>query len=57
LIQHLGYRASFLGLASIALFAFALLWLAVPETLSDPATGSTSGPEIKSTTEKGTFAQ
>jgi predicted MFS family arabinose efflux permease len=32
LIQHLGYRASFLGLAGIALLAFALLWLAVPET-------------------------
>ena len=34
LIQHLGYRASFLGLASVALFAFALLWFAIPETLS-----------------------
>jgi hypothetical protein len=33
LIQRLGYRASFLGLAGIALIAFALLWLAVPETL------------------------
>jgi MFS family permease len=40
LIQHLGYRASFLGLAGIALLAFALLWFAVPETLSDTvATG------------------
>lgn len=29
LIQHLGYRASFLGLAGIALVAFALLWFAV----------------------------
>jgi len=57
LIQHLGYRASFLGLASIALLAFGLLWLAVPETLSDRATGSTTGPEIKSTTEKEVFAQ
>jgi predicted MFS family arabinose efflux permease len=52
LIQHLGYRASFLGIASIASLAFALLWLAVPENLSDPATGSTSGPEIKSTSQR-----
>jgi MFS family permease len=35
LIQHLGYRASFLGLATIALIAFAVLWLAVPETLPE----------------------
>jgi MFS family permease len=34
LIQHIGYQASFLGLAAIALIAFVLLWLAVPETLS-----------------------
>jgi MFS family permease len=40
LIQHLGYRASFLGLASIALLAFALLWFAVPETLPDSATNT-----------------
>ena len=33
LIQHFGYHASFLGLAGIALLAFALLWFAVPETL------------------------
>ncbi len=33
LIQHLGYRASFLGLAAVAVFAFALLWFAMPETL------------------------
>lgn len=32
LVQHISYRASFLGLAGIALFAFTLLWLAVPET-------------------------
>jgi MFS family permease len=56
LIQHLGYRASFLGLASIALLAFGLLWLTVPETLSDRTTGSTTGSEI-STTEKEAFAQ
>ena len=33
LIQHLGYSASFLGLASIALVAFLWLWALVPETL------------------------
>ena len=33
--QHAGFSASFLGLAAIAVAAFALLWLAVPET-SDP---------------------
>jgi MFS family permease len=34
LVQHISYRASFLGLAGIALLAFALLWLAVPETVN-----------------------
>jgi MFS family permease len=58
LIQHLGYRASFLGLAGIAFIALALLSSAVPETLSNPAAASsTLGPEIKSTTEKEAFAQ
>jgi MFS family permease len=33
LIQHFSYRASFLGLAAIALAAFLVLWLMVPETL------------------------
>jgi len=53
LIQHFGYRASFLGLAAIALLACTLLWLAVPETLSNiaPAT-STSASDAKSTTER-----
>jgi MFS family permease len=37
LIQHLGYRESFLGLAGIALLGFALLWFAVPETLAGTA--------------------
>ncbi len=32
IIQHAGFSASFLGLAAIAVLAFALLWLAVPET-------------------------
>jgi MFS family permease len=34
LIQYFDYRVSFLALASIAAFAFALLWAAVPETLT-----------------------
>jgi MFS family permease len=34
LIQHAGYRASFLGLAGIALLAVAVLWFSIPETLS-----------------------
>jgi MFS family permease len=33
LIQHFSYRISFLSLGAIALFAFVLLWLAIPETL------------------------
>jgi predicted MFS family arabinose efflux permease len=33
LIQHAGYEASFRGLAGIAVLAFAILALAVPETL------------------------
>jgi MFS family permease len=33
LAQHLGYRASFLGLAAVALAAFALLFFTIPETL------------------------
>jgi predicted MFS family arabinose efflux permease len=49
LIQHLGYRASFLGLAGIASLAFAVLWFAIPETLCDAALNITAGPEIKPT--------
>jgi MFS family permease len=56
-IQHLGYRASFLGLAGIAVLAFALLWFAVPETLSGPFAGPTSGSEINPTTEGEAFAR
>ena len=37
LIQRLGYRASFLGLAGIAMLAFVLLLFTVPETLPDDA--------------------
>jgi len=50
LIQHLGYRASFLGLAGIALLAFALLWFAVPETLSETVENLTSEPTAKKET-------
>jgi predicted MFS family arabinose efflux permease len=35
LIERVSYQASFLGLASIALVAFALLFLLVPETLAE----------------------
>jgi MFS family permease len=35
LIQYLGYRASFLGLAAVAAAAFVLLWFTVPETRQD----------------------
>jgi MFS family permease len=47
LIQHLGYQASFLGLAGIALLAFAVLWFAIPETLVDAAFNTIGGPETK----------
>jgi MFS family permease len=48
LIQQLGYRASFLGLAGVAVLAFALLWFAVPETLFDTvATGLSTAPECR----------
>jgi MFS family permease len=56
LIQHIGYRASFLGLAGIALLAFALLWFAVPETLSGTAASSTSDPEVEPPPTKEAFA-
>ncbi|WP_348263985.1 MFS transporter [Telmatobacter sp. DSM 110680] len=32
MIQYLGYRASFLGLATVAVVAVTLLWFAIPET-------------------------
>jgi MFS family permease len=57
LIQHLGYRASFLGLAGIALLAFALLWFAVPETLTGIAGSSTSDPEVEPPLTKEALAQ
>jgi predicted MFS family arabinose efflux permease len=49
LIQRSGYRASFLGLAGIALIAFVLLWIAIPETLpasaKDAPSSSNPGTE------------
>jgi MFS family permease len=35
LIQHFSYRISFFSLGAIAVFAFVLLWTAIPETLRD----------------------
>jgi MFS family permease len=57
LIQHLGYRASFLGLAGIALFAFTTLWFAIPETLSHSAANSTSDSDDELPPTKEAFAQ
>jgi predicted MFS family arabinose efflux permease len=48
LIQRFGFRASFLGLAGIALLAFALLWLAVPETLASSGQAIGSAPQTLS---------
>src|SRR5467141_137360 len=56
LIQHFGYRASFLGLAGIALLAFTLLWFAVPETFPGTAASSTADPEVEPRS-KEAFAQ
>ncbi|HEY0703883.1 MAG TPA: hypothetical protein VGD60_14035 [Candidatus Acidoferrales bacterium] len=50
LIQRAGYNISFLSLGGVALCAFALLWLAVPETLHD--SGAASGPPSAAKTEK-----
>jgi len=50
LIQHSGYRASFLTLAAVALLAFAVLWLAVPETTPEVTNTSESSPENKEAT-------
>ena len=46
LIQSFNYRISFLSLGAIALAAFALLWLAIPETLThaNPSTLHPSSP-------------
>ena len=57
LIQRLGYRASFLGLSVIALFAFAVLWGLIPETLSPAALGTTIDGKPGTIKEGGAFAQ
>jgi MFS family permease len=57
LIQHLGYSASFLGLAGIAVLALALLWFAVPETLSERIPRPTPILEIESATEGQAFSE
>jgi MFS family permease len=57
LIQHSGYRASFLGLSMIAVFAFALLWFAIPETRSQTSARSGSDPEMNPTSTKQAFAK
>jgi MFS family permease len=58
LIQHAGYRASFLGLAGIGVLAVAVLWFSIPETLSQkepPA--QPPAPEAELPPEKEAFAQ
>ena len=57
LIQRLGYRASFLGLSLVALFAFAVLWGLIPETLSLAAPGTTTDGKRGAIKEGGAFAQ
>jgi MFS family permease len=57
LIQHVGYRASFLGLAGIAALAFVLLWFAVPETLPCTIANATSKSEVEPPQATGAFAQ
>jgi predicted MFS family arabinose efflux permease len=57
LIQHLNYRTSFLGLAGIALLAFAVLWFAIPETLSRSSASPTSDPKAEPLSRKEAFVQ
>ena len=57
LIQHVGYRASFLGLAGIAALAFVLLWFAVPETLPGAVAKATSKSEVEPPHATKAFAQ
>jgi MFS family permease len=46
LIRYFGYNASFLGLAFVAVLAFLLLWLTVPETLPLAAEEERPSPEM-----------
>lgn len=52
LIQHAGFSTSFLGLGAIAVIAFAILWIAVPETLGEERSSITKddspSPELES---------
>lgn len=34
-MEHFGYKVGFLGLAAVAVFAWLLLWIKMPETLRD----------------------
>lgn len=45
LIQHIGFDASFLGLAAVAVCAVTMLWLAIPETLQQIDKNSSSSPD------------
>jgi MFS family permease len=57
LIQHSGYRVSFLGLSGVALVAFALLWFLIPETLSSTVETPKTDSEIGSMKKGEAFAQ
>ncbi len=57
LIQRVSYKASFLGLAAIALLAFALLWFSVPETLGNRAPGRAPNLQIEPASETEAFAE
>ena len=57
LIQHVNYRASFLGLSAIALLAFAVLWFAIPETLSPSSASPTSDPKAEPPSQKEALVQ
>lgn len=53
LIQRFNYHLSFLGLAFVALFAFGVVWFAVPETSRDkPFAGAANELAVKSIPQK-----
>ncbi len=49
LVQRFSFRASFLGLAMIAVAAFAILFFGVPETVRDANGGSPDASEVSKT--------
>jgi len=49
LVQRFSFRASFLGLAMIAVAAFAILFFGVPETVRDADGGSPDASEVSKT--------